>query len=456
MLAIAVRYLTGRVVATDVGDRERPEWPPHPGRLFMALVAAWGAGGRREAEQRSLEWLERQTAPSLAFPDHIEAPALPTFVPVNDPKTLCPPEIRQRAERRFPSVVPVDDLVHFIWSAVEAPAELVEPLGNLCGRVTYLGHSRTLVHAFLTDSPPAPRLVPTAGRADHRLRVAAEGRLEQLEAEFRAGRWPSAGAWQGYSTPASQPEREAGGHFRGDIIVLKRVSGPRLGLGSTLKLCSILRDALMAVADQPVPEILSGHGVDGTPSVRPHLAVVPLGDVGHQHAEGSVLGLALLVPGLATDAERSAVALAASRVETLHLGRTGVWRLESVSPDDADRVALRAETWTRPARRWATVTPVVLDRFPKEEGDSEVIVAQALVRAGLPEPVDVITHAVSLHAGAPHAREFTAFESKTGARRWHCHSVVTFPMEVEGPVVAGAGRYRGYGFFCPLVSEEHS
>lgn len=453
MLSIAVRYLTGRVVATDVGSRDHPEWPPHPGRLFMALVAAWGAGGRRAEEQEALEWMENQGAPSLAFSDHCEAPALPTFVPVNDPKSLSPPDIRQRAERRFPSVVPEKDLVHFTWTASEVPDALAGPLKALCARVTYLGHSRTLVHAFLDEAPPLPRLVPTASKAGHRLRVATAGRFEQLEAEFQAGVRPSAGAWQGYAAPEAGVEPAVGGHFRGDLIVLKRRSGVRLGLGSTLKLCAAMRGALMAAADQPVPEILSGHGPDGGPSARPHLAIAPLADVGHQHAEGFVLGLALLVPGGATDAERAAVGLAASRVEALHLGRTGTWELESVSPDGDDRQALKGETWTRPARRWATVTPVVLDRFPKHEGEAEAIVTQSLVRAGLPQPADVITHSVSLHAGAPHAREFSPMESKSGARRWHCHAVVTFPVEVEGPVLAGAGRFKGYGFFRPLREE---
>lgn len=454
MLSIAVRYLTGRVVATDVGSRDRPEWPPHPGRLFMALVSAWGAGGRRAEEQETLEWLENQGAPTLAFSDHCEAPALPTYVPVNDPKLLCPPDIRTRAERCFPSVVPENEQVHFTWPASLLPAALSEPLGALCARVTYLGHSRTLVHVFLEAAPPPPRLVPTASKAGPRLRVAVAGRLAHLEAEFQAGVRPSAGHWQGYASPEARVEPTIGGHFRGDLIVLRRRSGVRLDLGSTLKLCTAMRGALMAVADQPLPEILSGHGLDGGPSARPHLAIAPLADVGHQHAEGVVLGLALLVPGDATDAERAAIGLAASRVETLRLGRTGTWELESVSPVDADRQALKSETWTRPARRWATVTPVVLDRFPKHEGDAEAIVAQSLVRAGLPQPTDVIAHSVSLHAGAPHAREFTPMESRSGARRWHCHAVVSFAVEIEGPVLAGAGRFKGYGLFRPLREEE--
>ncbi len=46
MLVIAWQYLTGRSVATDFADRQAAEWPPHPDRVFQALVAAWGERGR--------------------------------------------------------------------------------------------------------------------------------------------------------------------------------------------------------------------------------------------------------------------------------------------------------------------------------------------------------------------------------------------------------------------------
>ena len=39
MFAIRVECLTGRYVATAYDDRSRAEWPPHPARLFSALVA---------------------------------------------------------------------------------------------------------------------------------------------------------------------------------------------------------------------------------------------------------------------------------------------------------------------------------------------------------------------------------------------------------------------------------
>ena len=39
MLAIEVAFLTGRYVATAYNTRTETEWPPHPARLFSALVA---------------------------------------------------------------------------------------------------------------------------------------------------------------------------------------------------------------------------------------------------------------------------------------------------------------------------------------------------------------------------------------------------------------------------------
>ena len=81
--AIEVNFLTGRYVATSHNDRRRGEWPPHPARLFSALVAAW-ADERDDSERRSLEWLERQGSAAIAASGAIPRRVLSHFVPVND------------------------------------------------------------------------------------------------------------------------------------------------------------------------------------------------------------------------------------------------------------------------------------------------------------------------------------------------------------------------------------
>ena len=56
---IEVNFLTGRFVATCHNDRRQPEWPPHPARLYSALVAAWADADKpNPSERAALEWLE--------------------------------------------------------------------------------------------------------------------------------------------------------------------------------------------------------------------------------------------------------------------------------------------------------------------------------------------------------------------------------------------------------------
>jgi CRISPR-associated protein Csb2 len=388
-------------------------------------------------------------------------------VPVNDGKDNLDPERkivenksvgRHKAKRHFPSVVPDEDTVHFIWDA-DVPTAHRAALAELCRNVTYLGHSSTLVQAWLADKPPEPNLVPTEGNAPMRLRVARAGRLDQLIADFEATdakgqpRRPGPGAWCGYAAPQAARHQPPASDLAGDFLVLRRVSGDRLGLVSTLALIEAMRGTVMANAAQPPSEIISGHAADGKPTRRPHVAYVPLADVGHDHADGHLLGLAAVLPRGLSQADSDDCLRAIARVQHLLLGRLGRWDLEGEGTDGESRIALNAQTWLAPARRWATVTPVVLDRFPKKDGDAEEAVALACERVGLPRPVAVKMHPVSPHLGVPTAHEFPALPAKAGApRRWHAHAAVVFADEVAGPILLGAGRFRGYGFFRPLRS----
>lgn len=92
MLAVEITLLTGRYVATAFNDRRAAEWPPHPARLYSALVAvtpgdddpaAEGALAPAETDA-ALTWLEAQPAPSLAVSAAARRAVVETFVPVND------------------------------------------------------------------------------------------------------------------------------------------------------------------------------------------------------------------------------------------------------------------------------------------------------------------------------------------------------------------------------------
>lgn len=85
MLVIAIHFLTGCATLSAFNDREQPEWPLHPARLFSALVAAHHATGQPISDERAaLEWLECLPPPAIAAGEASSRDVVPVFVPVND------------------------------------------------------------------------------------------------------------------------------------------------------------------------------------------------------------------------------------------------------------------------------------------------------------------------------------------------------------------------------------
>jgi CRISPR-associated protein Csb2 len=61
---------------------------------------------------------------------------------------------------------------------------------------------------------------------------------------------------------------------------------------------------------------------------------------------------------------------------------------------------------------------------------------------------------VSMFIGCPTARSFPNLQRKAGGNIRHTHAIITFKEPVIGPVLLGAGRYRGYGLCRPQCSGE--
>lgn len=489
MFAIGVHYLNGWAMATHPTDRERPEWPPHPDRIFMALASAHFETEGSTTERQALEWLEQQSPPALAV-SGFNARSCPTsYVPVNDVtiprlgkkepspaqvKTVLSvlPEFRPRQPRQFPVAIPDNPVVYLIWPEARPPATHCQALEDLCRKVTYVGHSASLVQMWVEDHPAPATLEPIGveqGRGRYRLRVTPAGRLEYLGNQFKAGLRPTPSLWKGYDDPKQGPPAPSEPHtvFDADIVILRRLDGPPFGLETTLQLTDALRGAVMAACPQPIPEWISGHKADGSRSEQPHLAFFPLAHIGHEHADGHLLGLAMALPRDVATAERRRClrdlfynAYGEPRKIELTMGRIGTWRV-AMENRESRPIALVQETWTAalpypPSTRWATVTPIVLDRHPKSKDseqywvEAETTVRQSCHRIGLPEPADVILSPVSMFIGVPHVRSFPLMQRKIGGNLYHTHAIITFPEPVRGPVLLGAGRYRGYGLCRPF------
>ena len=292
---------------------------------------------------------------------------------------------------------------------------------------------------------------------------------EQLAEGFpgeppHAPRRPVAARWQGYGPPQPHPPDAcaAAALFDSRIVVLA-LRGQRLPLPATLKLTSALRGLLMSECPaQPPPEWFSGHRAGGAPSREAHMALVPLAFVGSPHANGSIMGIGLVLPRALQPAEAGNCLEPILRSTETGLPREdlrlfdGRWLSCRIELETRERTPwnLAPAAWKGPARTWASVTPVVLNRhFDGQERfeKSAESLKDACQHIGLPRPSEVLLHTVSLVEGAPHAREFPHLvRSHDGGRQRHTHAVIIFDEPVAGPVLIGAGRFRGYGLCRPM------
>lgn len=521
MLCLDIAWLTGTAfLARDPSD-PAPDWPPQPDRIFSALVASWGLGGEDSNERDALEWLEEQKPPRLHLPEpaHPRQPVT-VYVPANDVRGPNPDKpnptwfiklaenrpltekdkkdfkralgtavlgSRVRNDRSFPAVV-LDPgaRVHLslVWDAV-VPAEHRPRLDALAQRISYVGHSASLVRAMFREIDATPEGLQPARRAPYR------GRLRQLEdlhhrhmrGDTNARPRP---AMRRRTPPvASSIPR----HFATDPtqwFVFEHAGGDRPDLRSAAPLAEAMRQAMMeawtSAHGEAAPAWISGHEADGSPVGDPHLAAVPLANVGWKHSDGRLMGLALVPPaseisawaasGPEAFARRQAFRQALARLgETDGEGRSiltlappggGSWRWR-LAPAASGLRSLDPARYVRPSRLWGSATPVLLDRHVKSAGPPERsteagdMVRAACVRAGLPEPVAVSLTKHAAISGVPSARPAGgsprwagwARRKSFGARAF-VHVRLAFDETVAGPLLLGAGRFHGLGLFLPM------
>lgn len=358
--AIEVTLLTGRYVATSHYDRDTPEWPPHPARLFSAMVDAHhGTDDPDPSERSALLWLETLAPPFIQASDATERPAVTVYVPNNDSQVMgmslttnrytkvrtaltrlaeasteakrrsatnaltkardvgtqatragsttvetaldLLPSGRHKQARSYPSVTPESAVITYIWNNVGGMDSHNGIIDKLLLRVTRLGHSSTLVSCrVVTKLPEAPRWSPDVDGEDE-LRTTGHGQLSALERRFSDHQ-----AQKPRSLPATMTRYRSGAQvsshpalaadMAGEWFVFERQSGRQLGAWAVVSLASAVRSALMSALQADIPPLISGHTADGAKVEASHLAVVPLPFVGHRRADGLMKGFALLLP----------------------------------------------------------------------------------------------------------------------------------------------------------------
>lgn len=504
-LLLEIEFLAGVCRAAREPAIVEPEWPPQPDRVFSALVSAWAARGERDDERSALEWLEAQMAPTIHAGEYTARTAPGVFVPPNDfqspngdlsqlkwyrdylsrgrrpPKKggyermwrqalATHPSDRQRKERRFPVAVPKDPAMALVWS-VEPEPELLGTLDAIARDVGYIGHSASLVrcHFFCAESSAANHPAVPARRRVY------PGRLAELQRAHEAN--PTRPMIQpGAAVPRTSPP-ESDPRLPG-WLVLEVVDGVVPDIRAAALVSRVLRRTLMSgyrgsgKADA-IPEIVSGHTPAGTPSRSPHLAIVPMPFAGFAHADGRVLGFALIptlhtelhaIPGFRAAFEEVAPYDPGEERRVVELSAASLRGPLRLAPTtEVTKRSLNPEPYLEPARVWASVTPMVLDRHLKRHDDAEIceLIADSCVNAGLPrpDPGNIQAGKHSAIEGSPPARPASGGPPwmrwrvpEPLASRSLIHAVIDFGRETAGPVLLGAGRFSGLGLCRRLGS----
>jgi CRISPR-associated protein Csb2 len=532
MLAIEVELLTGRYAATSHNDRGRAEWPPHPARLFSALVAALHDNEVVDDKERgSLLWLEQQVAPSLWVDSESRVgrrQVHDVYVPVNDvtlggdeairdaenklatartpaakraaqaavdkatkqalaidanpsgkalrTAAALMPERRTRQVRTFPVVLPEIPTLAFLWPDAD-PSPHRAALERLCARVTRLGHSSSLVRVTLANRHITPTLIPTDD-GEVVLRVIGPGQLDRLDRAFKHHQGvqsrvlPARPQRYRVASKKAKPHSQKASVFSStDWLLFERVGGSRPLASRTTDLARALRGGLIEVhGSHDLPASLSGHTENG-PTDQPHVAFVPLPFIGYEHADGAIMGCALVLPREPFGRDRELLLRLIAKWErergndrgelTLAGGTLPPFRIRRV--DVSAKSAVNPMRWSRSSTRFITATPIALDKNPgnlrsnqggtarKAAVEAQKSISDACLNVVGVRPLSVEVSLAPLLPGAQHVRDFLPWPGRAGRTpRVRVHADIQFAAPVTGPLLLGAGRYFGLGLCLPV------
>ncbi|MGI9016298.1 MAG: type I-G CRISPR-associated protein Csb2 [Euzebya sp.] len=441
-----------------------PEWPPHPDRVYCALVGVARPG---TTDDDALRWLEQQPPPEVFAPAAIPS-TLSAYVPTNavQPTTKSNRVGRTNGERIWHRHHLAGNTVIFRWpDAVPDPMK-TQVLRNLAERVPYLGRASSPALLSVSDADTHPgTLTPLVPRADgsNRLRVPYAGKLAALRDAYEAGDAARTTArWTFYGPPIDhEPPVEAVAPAYPDLLTLAFPSGSALDGRLAVRIATAFRKAVLQRLGTEFneEELALVHGHRPTNDIRRQCAFLCLPFVGGPHATGQIHGVAVaLSPDLSPD-----VRLGLLRAAGMSLDHAGIPALEipglatlalsdPVAAGDR-RLVVDRDRWTRPSRTWTTALPIVLDRYPKSLADVPAHVTEGCLMAGYPAP-DAVEHlAQPLLQGVPRFRRSDLRRRRSDPARPAVHVRLRFADPVPGPVVIGNMRHLGLGLCAPVGKE---
>lgn len=491
-LVIAARFHDGRYHGQEDGFDGDHGWPPSPGRLFQALVAGAARGAAIPAQDRqALRWLESLSPPWIAAPPARRGRSVPNFVPNNDldakggdPSKLA--DIRVGKQWR-PHFFDAEQPVLYVWD-FDLPAVNAERVCDIAARLYQLGRGVDMAaatgavmssdegQAALTAHPGAVRRPTGWGGA---VPVTQLGSLDSLMERRQRTRQRLRFDEERGRTLFAQPPKALFRHIsydsphrrlhfdlreNGKFVPVPLRSAAVLMSGLRSAAVQKLRNALPAQSGE-IERLIIGRGA-GPRDIAQRVRMSPIPSIGMEHTDPSIRRIMIEVP-----------------VECPIRWRDIEWAFAGLEPVDGEtgealsgRLVSAADTsmferYTRPARRFRSVTAVALSStvrrssrtLPRDgqnagnyrrhhEAQAVAAVAKALRHAGAQaKPSSIHVQREPLHRRGVRAESFAAGTRFSSLAMWHVE--LGFPSAVGGPLVIGDGRFLGLGLLEPVTTE---
>lgn len=474
-LLISVRFHEGRYHGERDGFHEGNGWPPSPGRLFQALVAAAARGAViPPPEQAALRWLEALSPPKVAAPPSRQGKSVPQFVPNNDLDTVGgdPSRVADIRVGKYWRPIHFDPTlpICYVWR-FEPPDGYARTICQVANGLYQLGRGIDMASAtgeVLTEEQMEERLasygvVRSPGGVGS-VAVARVGTLDSLLARYDDARQRFVADSEG--TLFVQPPRARFRHVEYDAPPRRlhfelrdsRGFAPQ-PLRNAGVFVATIRDAVASRLTEAMPEqahlverLIIGRNASAR-DVQRRLRIIPVPSVGTMHTDPSIRRVMVELPPEFPFAQGDLK-----------------WAFTAQSPDavpPAYRLvstndAAMANRFGGPARLFRSITALALSRTARptrgaeasqrrrDENHAVGAVLQALRHAGVrTRPARVEVRRTPLHSRGQPASTFAAGTRFPERAMWHVE--LRFPTDVAGPLILGDGRFLGLGLMVPVA-----
>ena len=492
-LLITVRFHEGRYHGQ--GDRFNgvDDWPPSPGRLFQALVAASARGARLPPEDEcALRWLEGLGPPRIAAPAARRGRAVKLFVPNNDLDSVGGDPARVgkvRDDKQWrPCFFDPYEPVHYVWDFESGAAEMTR-ICAIAERLYQLGRGIDMAWANgqVLERNEAEALLESHSGSIRRPGGAGEtatphpGTLDSLVERYQGKRrrlttigtgsksrqlftQPPKASFRltGYDSPPHRLHFEFRGP-EGGFAPRPLVSAAPLITGLRDSAAERLREALPAKSAL-FEKLVIGRGA-GPADLVQRIRLIPIPSIGALHTDPSIRRIMVEIsPDCPIRADDLKWAFAGLRPYDPHTGKT--WQGSLVSTDDSQM----ANRFARIAQVFQSITPIALSKAQRrrtgtaskktaeercqEERRAAGAVVQALRHTGLrTRPSEIHVQREPFQRRGVRAELFADGSRFSKHDLWHVQ--LRFREPVFGPLVIGDGRFCGLGLMAPKSDFSH-